>query len=75
MFSAISNFFSRQFNHLNQAHAQVSWEEALDAAIFKISQIKEDIETDIGKYKLGIIIDELKLTQLACNKTKQSTSG
>ena len=52
MFSAISNFFSRQITQLNRAHAEVSWEEALDSAIYKISQLK-DLESDHGKEQLG----------------------
>jgi anaerobic selenocysteine-containing dehydrogenase len=45
---------------LERAHAEVSWEEALDKAVEKIGQLS-DIESDKGKYKLGLIIDELKL--------------
>lgn len=63
MFKAISGFFSKQFSHLELAHAEVRWEEALDTAIQKISQL-DDIESDKGKFKLAIILDELKLTQL-----------
>ena len=41
----------------------MSWEEALDSAIYKISQLK-DLESDYGKEQLGIILDQLKLDQL-----------
>ena len=60
MFSAIKNFFGRQINHLQQAHAVVSWEEALDTAIGKISRLT-DVDSEKGKKKLGLILDELRL--------------
>ncbi len=60
MFKAIGGFFKRQLNTYEKAHAKMSWEEALDSAICQISEL-EDIESDKGKYKLGMILDNLKL--------------
>ena len=64
MFSAISNWFSTQTNKLDKAHANISWEEALDNAIYKISLLKS-VESDTGKDKLALILDELKLIQFS----------
>ena len=73
MFKAIGGFFKRQIYTYEKAHAKMSWEEALDLAIFQISEL-EDIDSDKGKYKLGLIIDDLKLKQLVTNQTKSETN-
>ena len=68
MFKSIQNFFSRQFSTLKNAHTEVSWEEALDAAIQLIGQIREeDLESETGKAKLCKILDNLKQTQQRVN--------
>ena len=75
MFSAISNFFKRQASNLSKAHAHASWEEALDTAVAKINALK-DIESEKGKHKLGVILDELKLIQLATQENLgEQTTG
>ena len=60
MLSAIKNFFYTRITSLEKAHAAVTWEEALDDAVFKIGQ-NPSIETESGKERLGKILDELKL--------------
>jgi len=63
MLSAISNFFQRmKLTNLERAHAQVSWEEALDEAVLKINELK-DVDSAFGKLKLAEIISELKEAQ------------
>ena len=64
MFAAISRWFQGQTNTLDRQHAKVSWEEALDNAVHKISQLK-DVESERGRELLGKIIDELKLVQFS----------
>lgn len=59
MFSGITSWFSRQVQSLEAAHAEVSWEEALDTAIMKINKI-EDIESDYGKEQLAKVVTQLK---------------
>ena len=68
MFAAISKWFTGQTNTLDRQHAKVSWDEALDNAIYKISQLG-NVESEGGKEKLGLILDELKLTQLSTQST------
>ena len=47
MFSSISNWFKKQAKHIDMAHAEISWEEALDTAIQAINELKE-IESEEG---------------------------
>ena len=70
MLSAITGYFMRQFTYLEKANAEATWDEALDLAIYKISQLR-DIESENGKQELGLILDELKLAQLE-NTAEQS---
>ena len=64
MFAAISKWFQGQTNTLDRQHAKVSWDEALDNAIYKIGQLS-NVESETGKENLALILDELKLKQLS----------
>jgi len=69
MFKAITSFFSRQCAQLERANAEVTWEGALDRAVEQISKL-QDVDSDKGKFKLTIILDELRLVQLATQAAK-----
>ena len=62
MFSGINTWFSKKFNQFDQAHNQISWEEALDTAIQDISDLK-DLDTDKNKNALNDIISRLQIEQ------------
>lgn len=69
MFAAISNFFGVPVTKFEQSQAQVSWDEKLDEAIYKIERLRE-IDSDEGKEKLGLILDDLRLFQMETQMIK-----
>ena len=53
------SWIKRQMASFEKAHAEVTWEEALDTAIASINELKE-VESEDGKSKLQAILKELK---------------
>ena len=60
--SNLGNWFNKQITSIETAHAEISWEEALDTAIYDINAIK-DIESESGQKKLKNIFLQLQKAQ------------
>ena len=74
MIKAVKALFSNSTSYFEKSQAETSWEEALDEAINKINKLK-DIESDEGKEKLGLILDELRLKQMSTQHIKDKFTG